>query len=210
MASNQWGAAITAQLAQGLADMSCQLSAAAQQQLIAHCQYLLAWNRRHNLTTITEPAQMVTHHILDSLSIASLLQGQSILDVGTGGGFPGIPLAIAYPDRHFTLLDSSHKKCCILRDMSYRLALKNVEIVQQRVSSFRPERCFATIVARAWSTLQELVLQTRHLICQDGCWIGMKSAQVEQEVAGLDRPYVIHPLQIPGLAKQRCAVVIKG
>jgi len=171
---------------------------------------LSKWNRIYNLTAITEPKQMVTHHLLDSLAVAPFLQGQRILDVGTGAGLPGIPLALCFPDRQFVLLDSAGKKVRFLVQAVSELGITNVEPVHARVEEYTAEVCFDTIIARAFTRVNDMIEKTQHLCCDQGVWLAMKGGYPQQELAALRHPYQVHQLDVPSLGQQRHLVVVEN
>jgi 16S rRNA (guanine527-N7)-methyltransferase len=170
------------------------------------------WNQVYNLTSIRNPSQMISKHILDSLSISPYLQGTRILDVGTGAGLPGIPLALTHPDCHFTLLDSNGKKTRFLNHIIQKLAISNVDIVQHRVEQFHIGICFDSIITRAFTSLTDFLQKTHHLACQKGIFLSMKGQYPIQEINNLDPTFSVmsvHPIQINGLNEKRHIIVIK-
>src|SRR5690349_19694482 len=153
-----------AAIEQGAAAMGIALPAGAAGRMEAHLALVEKWNRVHNLTAVRETAQMVVVHVLDSLTLLPHLgAAKRVVDVGTGAGFPGIPLAIARPDVSFTLLDSSHKKYSFLEQARAELGLANVEVACERVEQFRPAVRFDTVVSRAFAELSDFVTQSQHL-----------------------------------------------
>jgi 16S rRNA (guanine527-N7)-methyltransferase len=178
------------------------------------CDYIVLltqWNRVYNLTRITHPTDIIYKHILDSLSIASFLQGKHILDVGTGAGFPGIPLALTHQGRHFVLLDSHGKKTRFLQHIKQKLAIGNIEIVQARVEQFPRKACFDTVVSRAFSSLNDFVKKTEHLICPNGIFLAMKGKYPSQEINDLDPRFsvlVVKPICIAGFNETRHVVLL--
>ena len=168
------------------------------------------WNQAYNLTAIRDMTSMVTRHLLDSLAILPWLHGTNILDVGTGAGLPGIPLAIARPDLHIVLLDSNGKKTRFLQEAKRSLALNNIEIVQTRVEDYHPMHKFDTITSRAFSDLQQMLTKTHHLIAKDGCWLAMKGRNPETEVMNLTHAYKIEKYCVAGLDEERCCVIIRA
>ena len=200
-------------LAEGLAALSLDLSDHVQHQLIDFLHLLVKWNRAYNLTAVRQPEQMVTRHLLDSLVIGPYIQGPRILDVGTGAGLPGIPLALAYPDYQFTLLDSSGKKIRFVTQAVAELGLVNVDVVQSRVEAYQPASRFDTVTARAYSSIEELVKQTAHLLADGGQYLIMKGAYPVAEVEAMPAGYhleAIHQLQVPGLDAQRHLLVVRA
>ena len=179
-------------LAAGAAELGVTLDSTQVAQLGAFAGLLLRWNRVHNLTAIEQPDQVVSHHLLDSLAIVPTLAQQAegralrVLDVGAGGGLPGIPLAIALPGLHFTLLDKVAKKTAFLQQAKLELGLRNVEIVQARVEDCRAAP-FDVIVARAFSSLADLVRLTRPLLNPAGCVVCDERRTAEQRDQGTRR-----------------------
>lgn len=167
---------------------------------------LMNWNRVYNLTSVRKPTDIVTRHILDSLSILDHLHGDRILDVGTGAGLPGIPLAIACPEREFVLLDSSSKKLRFVQQTLGILKLDNVTLENARVDEYRPEKLFDTIVCRAFSDLPDFYRNTSHLCNSGGCMLAMKGVYPMTEVESLEDKSVISDvvsLKVPGLDAER-------
>lgn len=168
------------------------------------------WNRSYNLTAIRELDTMVTRHILDSLAIMPWLQGSNLLDVGTGPGLPGIPLALCNPDLNVVLLDSNGKKIRFLQEVKRALKINNIEIVQSRVENYHPPKGFDTVTSRAFSDLAQMLKWTSHLIGTNGIWLAMKGRYPETELASINLPYQVMPYEVPGLEGQRCCVIIKN
>lgn len=167
---------------------------------------LMNWNRVYNLTSVRKPTDIVTRHILDSLSILEHLRGDRILDVGTGAGLPGIPLAIACPEREFVLLDSSSKKLRFVQQTLGILKLDNVTLANARVDEYQPENLFDTIVCRAFSDLPDFYRNTSRLCNSGGCILAMKGVYPMTEVESLDDKSVISDvvaLKVPGLDAER-------
>jgi len=176
------------------------------EQLIAYLQLLLKWNSAYNLTAVRDPAQMVTRHLLDSLAVAPHLRGQNLLDVGTGAGLPGIPLAILYPQRPVSVLDSNGKKTRFLFQVKTGLCLDNMLVHHARVESFRSPALYDAVLSRAFASLADMVAACRHLLAPQGCFLAMKGAYPAQELAQLAPVYAVtavHELSIPGLDEQR-------
>lgn len=202
------------QIAGGVAAMGVDLPEAAVPKLAGHLELVEKWNRVHNLTAVRNIEQMVPLHVLDSLSILSYLGGTaSIVDVGTGAGLPGIPLAIARPAMRVTLLDSSHKKCAFLQQAKTELGLANVEIVCDRVESWNPPEKFEVAVSRAFSDLADFVEQARHLVAPGGRLIAMKGVHPFDEIARVPpthRVSQVLELTVPGLDAHRHAVFLEA
>ncbi len=199
-------------LADGLAALHLDIPLDVQAALLDYVALLAKWNRAYNLTAVRQPAQMVVRHLLDSLVILPWLQGPRVLDVGTGPGLPGIPLALARPDLDFTLLDSNGKKIRFLVQAVAELGLKNVNVVQSRVEAFRPEILFETILARAFASITGLIEQTRHLLAANGRYLVMKGVYPVAEVDALPADFEVagvHKLQVPGLEAERHLLLIQ-
>jgi 16S rRNA (guanine527-N7)-methyltransferase len=170
---------------------------------------LVQWNRAYNLTAVRDVEEMVSKHILDSLAIIPYLRGQRWLDVGTGPGLPGIPLALAHPDAELALLDSNGKKTRFLREVVRNLALNHVEVIESRVESYHPTRAFDTVVSRAFSALEPMVEKTRHLIDTRGLWLAMKGRVPEDELIQLGKSYDTRTYSVPGVVGERCCILIE-
>ena len=193
-------------LADGLADLPLELNADVQSRLVDFLHLLVKWNRAYNLTAVRQPEQMVTRHLLDSLVVGPYLQGPRILDVGTGAGLPGIPLALAYPDHHFTLLDSNGKKIRFVTQAVAELGLANVDVVQSRIEAFQPASRFDTITARAYASIEELVSQTTRILADGGQYLIMKGVYPVAEVEAMPTGYrleAVQPLNVPKLDAER-------
>lgn len=169
------------------------------------------WNRTYNLTAITTREDMVTHHLLDSLAVNPELQGTTIADVGTGAGFPGLPLAVLNPGRRFTLIDSAGKKIRFVSHAAHALGLTNVEGLHARVESLRPEKPFDTVVTRAFAPLPEMLEKVAPLCGPATQVLAMKGKWPREEIAGLPLGWRVvrsRDLAIPGLKESRCAIVL--
>jgi len=214
------GAISLGDLTAGAAELGVILDPAQVARLGAFAGLLLRWNRVHNLTAIEQPDQVVSHHLLDSLAIVPTLEHMAqgrvlrVLDVGAGGGLPGIPLAIALPDLHFTLLDKVAKKTAFLLQTKLELGLGNVEIVKARVEDYRGAP-FDVVVARAFSSLAEFVRLTRALLNPAGQWFAMKGAPPSSEIKELDdlrlpvRVMRTVKLRVPHMDAERHLVLIE-
>lgn len=179
-----------------------------------YLELIAKWNRVHNLTAVRETEQMVVLHLLDSLSLLPHLAGaKSLLDVGSGPGLPGIPLAISRPELSVTLLDASHKKCAFLRQAKAELALANVEVVCERVESWRPEAGFDVVVSRAFSELADFVTQAQHLVAPAGRLLAMKGVYPFEEIARVPKSHRVASvleLQVPNLEAKRHLVFVEA
>jgi 16S rRNA (guanine527-N7)-methyltransferase len=169
------------------------------------------WNRTYNLTAITRREEMVTHHLLDSLAVNPELQGTTIADVGTGAGFPGLPLAVLNPERRFTLIDSAGKKIRFVSHAAHALGLTNVEGLHARVESLRPEEPFDTIVTRAFAPLSEMLEKVAPLCGPKTHVLAMKGKWPREEIAAVPVGWRVvrsRDLVIPGLKEARCVIVL--
>lgn len=178
--------------------------------LLDYLALLHKWNKAYNLTAVRDLDSMVGRHILDSLAILPWLHGKHVLDVGTGAGLPGIPIAIARPDLNIVLLDSNGKKIRFLQEVKRALNLDNVEPVQIRVEDYQPTHRFDTITSRAFSDIQLMLNSTQHLIATDGIWLAMKGRPSEEELAGIKHTYKIEPYAVMGQDGERCCIIVKS
>jgi 16S rRNA (guanine527-N7)-methyltransferase len=170
---------------------------------------LKKWNLTYNLTAIRDLDSMVNKHILDSLAILPWLNGERIIDVGSGAGLPGIPLAIARPEKNFLLLDSNRKKTRFLNEVKRQLTLKNVEVVHLRVENYHPAQGFDTVVSRAFSSLAQMIQRTTHLIAKEGIWLAMKGHYPVAELLEIEQNYKVECYAVEGLDGERCCVLIE-
>jgi len=151
-------------------------------QYLAYIALLHKWNQAYNLTAINDPEQMLSRHVLDSLSVLSFIKGQHCLDIGTGPGLPGMILALALPETNWVLLDSNQKKIRFLRHVKAELGIDNVDIVESRAESYKPEQDFDTIISRAFAPLNRLLELSQHLITQNNQLLAMKGKQASDEI----------------------------
>jgi 16S rRNA (guanine527-N7)-methyltransferase len=200
------------------AELGLTLSEAQAQRLAQFAALLLRWNAVYNLTAIESPQAVVSHHLLDSLAVVPHLPPEAggrplrVLDVGAGGGLPGIPLAVARPDASFTLLDRVGKKTAFLEQVRLELDLRNIEVVRARVQDYRAAAGFDVIVSRAFAAMADMVRLTWHLIAPDGCWIAMKGAYPAEEVDQLPASVELVrtvTLRVPLLDADRHLVVLR-
>jgi 16S rRNA (guanine527-N7)-methyltransferase len=169
------------------------------------------WNRTYNLTAITKREDMLTHHLLDSLAVQADLHGTSVADVGTGAGFPGLPLAVLNPERRFTLIDSAGKKIRFVNHAAHALELANIEGVHARVESMHPDQPFDTVVTRAFAALPEMLSKVGPLCGPQTHVLAMKGKWPREELAALPPDWRVdrsRDLIIPGLNEARCAIVL--
>ncbi|HIG8009567.1 TPA: 16S rRNA (guanine(527)-N(7))-methyltransferase RsmG [Klebsiella pneumoniae] len=181
-------------------------------QLVAYVGLLDKWNKAYNLTSVRDPNEMLVRHILDSIIVAPYLQGSRFIDVGTGPGLPGIPLAIVCPESHFTLLDSLGKRVRFLRQVQHELKLDNVTPVQSRVEAFPAEPPFDGVISRAFASLNDMVSWCHHLPAENGHFYALKGLAQKEEMESLPEGYDIVEvieLHVPRLEGERHLVVIK-
>ena len=193
-------------LLDGARALALDLDEAQLAKLVAHLDLLDDWNTRMNLTAIRDRPSQLTKHLLDSLTVLPYLQGERVADVGSGAGFPGIPLAIVAPRRHFTLVESTGKKCRFLEHVRDTLELGNVEVVQARAERCQPEVRFDTVIARAVGPIADLVKVAGPLVVGGGRLLAMKGRYPEAELAAKLNGWkvaAVHPLTVPGLAEER-------
>jgi len=200
------------QLEQGLAALGIVLPASAQAKLLAYVALLYKWNKTYSLTALREQEKAVSHHLLDSLAILPFTTAGSLLDVGSGGGMPGIPLAIVQPELRVSLLDSNSKKTAFLQQAAIELALPNISVHGGRVEQYHPAEGFAAITSRAFAELADFVTLSQHLLAPDGRWLAMKGLWPHDEIARLPesvRVDAVHRLHVPGIDGERHLVVLK-
>ncbi len=198
------------ELGEGLRALGLEADSGRQSALLAYLDLLARWNRTYNLTAIHEPGRMLSHHVLDSLGIAPHIGAGDLLDVGSGAGLPGIPLAILRPDLDITLLDANQKKCSFMQQAAIELHLP-VRVVHGRVESHASPRPYRYIVSRAFSDLSEFVRLSAHLLAPDGAWLAMKGLYPHEEIAQLKAARVRRdiPLRIPGLEAERHLIILE-
>jgi 16S rRNA (guanine527-N7)-methyltransferase len=194
---------MTSELDRGLAALDQGVTAHQAARLQTLLDELGRWNRRINLTAITDPTAMVSGHVLDSLVVRPWLKGPAVIDIGTGAGFPGLPLAIVEPDLQFTLLDSNGKKISFVRHMLGELGLDNAEAVKARAEDYAPGTRFDTVIARALASVSRLVELSAHLVGEDGQLLALKGKYPAEELDSIERlpdwEYSVHELRVPGL-----------
>lgn len=199
------------QLVQGAQQLNIRLTDKVIENLLRYLILLEQWNRVYNLTAVKTIPEMVTRHLLDSLAVRPYLFGERILDVGSGAGLPGIPLAMVQPESQFTLLDKSSKKTRFLLQARHVLALPNVSVVQQRVENYQAAYPFTSIITRAFGTMADTLEQTRHLRQQTTCYVFMKGQFPQAEFAELPAGWTSesHPLSIPFMVGERHVIIVK-
>ena len=195
-----------------IASLGQEYPADAADQFSALLSELERWNSKVNLTAIRKRDEMVSGHLLDSLVARPLLHGETVLDVGTGAGFPGLPLAIAEPQRHFTLVDSNNKKIMFIQHVAGLLGLDNVSAVKARSEDYAPGQRFDTVTARALAALPRLVELAGHHVGEDGVFVALKGRYPEEELKQLPETWraEVTELNVPGLPKgSRHAVLLR-
>ncbi|MCG8042186.1 MAG: 16S rRNA (guanine(527)-N(7))-methyltransferase RsmG [Candidatus Thiodiazotropha endolucinida] len=198
-------------LAEGTSLMGLSLEESKQQQLLDYLALMHKWNKAFNLTAVRDPLEMVSRHLLDSLVVLPYLHGERCLDMGTGPGLPGIPLAIMRPDMQFTLLDSNSKKIRFLRQVVMELGLDHCHPVHSRLEAYRPEVPFDLLTARAVTSLSTLLEVSQHLRNRGSLLLAMKGRNPQQEIDGLSAGYEcdVVPLSVPYTDGERCLISIR-
>ena len=201
-----------AALERGLNMLALALPTGAEEKLLAYLDLLTKWNRTYNLTAIRDPLRMVSHHLLDSLAVLREIPAGSLADVGSGAGLPGIPIAIAEPDRRVTLNDANHKKSAFLRQAVIELGIANTEVHHGRVQSWRPLERFAVVISRGFAELAEFIAACRHVARPDGVLAAMKGAYPREELARLPAGCDcgdVRKLRVPMLEGERHLVLCR-
>lgn len=197
-------------LEDGIARLGLEVSTAQVDALMDYLALLQKWNKAYNLTAIKDPKQMVIYHVLDSLAIVPYIKGDTVLDVGTGAGMPGVMLAIICPEKHITMLDSNGKKTRFLQNLKREMKLENIRIINDRVEAVPADNQFDCITSRAFASLSDMVALTRHLLAPSGMMAAMKGPKADQEIieAGLPSEQVRkYDLDVPFLNEARHLLV---
>ncbi|MFM9835824.1 MAG: 16S rRNA (guanine(527)-N(7))-methyltransferase RsmG [Methylophilaceae bacterium] len=201
---------LATKLAAGIAESHIDIDLQAQEKMLNYLSLLQKWNKVYNLTAVRDPLDMVTLHILDSLSVLPRIRCKRILDVGAGAGLPGIVLAICLPDLQVTTIDTVQKKAIFMRQVKGELGLSNLTVVHDRVENYSPQEKFDVIISRAFSEIGLFVKLTKHLLKDDGKWFAMKGVIPVHEFESSDLlPSEIIALNVPGLEAERHLVVIE-
>jgi len=200
------------ELTLGARELGVELSETQHAQLLAYLALLIKWNKAYNLTAVRDPDEMVSRHLLDSLSVVPFIDGERQLDVGSGGGMPGIPLAIMFPDMNVTLLDSNGKKTRFLTQVKLELALDNLTVIHSRAEAFQPELPFTGIISRAFSSLEDFTGWTRHMGDGKTRWLAMKGLHPADELVALPADFHLESAQalaVPGCQGQRHLLILR-
>ena len=194
-----------------LAQANIQVSEQQKDQLIELVNLLNKWNKAYNLTSVRDPQEMLVKHILDSLVVSPYLQGDRFIDVGTGPGLPGLPLAIINPDKQFVLLDSLGKRVSFIRNAVLKLRLTNVTPVLSRVEEYQPEEKFDGVLSRAFASLKDMTEWCHHLLSSDGLFYALKGIYHQEEVQNLNDIFTVEKvisLNVPTLLGERHLVLL--
>ncbi|MEE1922285.1 16S rRNA (guanine(527)-N(7))-methyltransferase RsmG [Pseudomonas sp. 148P] len=200
------------ELSTGARQLGLELSVAQQEQLLAYLALLIKWNKAYNLTAVRDPDEMVSRHLLDSLSVMEFIHSPRWLDVGSGGGMPGIPLSILHPDKQVTVLDSNGKKTRFLTQVKLELKLDNLTVIHKRVEEFQPAQPFTGIISRAFSSMENFTSWTRHLGDSQTQWLAMKGLHPADELVALPADFKVdseQALTVPGCQGQRHLLILR-
>ena len=180
------------------------------EKLLAFIKLIAKWNKAYNLTAVRNNEDMARLHILDSLAILPYIEGKRVIDIGTGAGLPGIPLAIFLPEVEFVLLDSNAKKTRFVQQVILELKLKNVSVIHSRAEDYQPELGFDIVTTRAFSSLPDMVKMTAHLLNPNGVILAMKGQIPEAELAEIKTTATLIPINVPEVEAERCLVRINS
>jgi len=200
------------ELTLGARELGVALSETQHSQLLGYLALLIKWNKAYNLTAVRDPDEMVSRHLLDSLSVVPFIDGERQLDVGSGGGMPGIPLAIMFPDMKVTLLDSNGKKTRFLTQVKLELKLDNLEVIHSRAEAYQPAQPFTGIISRAFSSLEDFTHWTRHMGDTNTRWLAMKGLHPADELVALPADFNLESAQalaVPGCQGQRHLLILR-
>lgn len=197
---------LSVQLDEYLAEMNLTATEQQKKQLVGFVEMLNKWNKAYNLTSIRDPQQMLIRHIMDSLAVSPHLIGERFIDVGTGPGLPGIPLAIMNPDKHFVLLDSLGKRIRFQKQVQHELGIPNISSVESRVEAFEPEIKFDGVLSRAFASIEDMLHWCHHLPADNGCYYALKGQLADDEMAKVPEGFEVTDvieLVVPCLDEQR-------
>lgn len=202
--------ALAEKLATGIAQMGLQIGQDKQLLLLRYLELLAKWNKVYNLTAVRDPMDMVTLHLLDSLSVLPYITGKFLLDVGSGGGLPGVVLAICLPELQVTTIDAVQKKAIFMRQAKGELGLSNLQVVHARVEAYEVDSPYEMIISRAFSELDQFMALTQHLLADEGHWLAMKGVSPQTELDALKvKDCEVYPLFVAGLNAERHIAIIK-
>ncbi len=203
---------IRRQIETGINRLNLSVNESQLEQYVIYLEQMERWNRSFNLTAVRDINQMIVRHLFDSLAIAPFIHGGRLIDIGTGGGLPGLPLAITYPDKEWFLLDSNGKKTRFLVQLKATLGLSQVDVIHSRAELFKPDILFDGILSRAFASIADMINVTAHLLKKGGLFYAMKAGGIEQELNHLPENFQIEEvvaLTVPGLeAEQRHLIII--
>jgi 16S rRNA (guanine527-N7)-methyltransferase len=200
------------ELTLGARELGVDLTEAQHEKLLGYLALLIKWNKAYNLTAVRDPDEMVSRHLLDSLSVVPFIEGERQLDVGSGGGMPGIPIAILFPDMKVTCLDSNGKKTRFLTQVKLELKLDNLEVIHSRAEAFKPQVPFTGIISRAFSSLEDFTQWTRHMGDKETRWLAMKGLHPADELVALPADFHLESAQalaVPGCQGQRHLLILR-
>lgn len=203
--------ALADELEWGLTSINIPLNQVVVKLLLDHLCLLHKWNRVHNLTAIRDPKKLISTHLLDSLSVLPHIPPGRVLDVGTGAGLPGIPLAVANPDLDVTLIESNHKKAAFLRQAVGELKLPNAAVICKNVEEWQPATDFQCIIARAYAEICQLIESSKHLLSDNGIFAAMKGRMPDAEIRDIPQGFAVKKiieLIVPGLGAERHLILI--
>jgi 16S rRNA (guanine527-N7)-methyltransferase len=196
-------------LQSGSAELGLQISEQTIQKMVWYIDMLLKWNKIYNLTALTCPKDIVTHHLLDSLSIVPYIHGERLLDIGSGAGLPGIPCSLAMPQMHVVMLDSNGKKTRFITQVIGELAISNASVVQARVENYHTSSCFDVVTARAFSSIKTTLKLAERFLCPEGRLLIMKGSYPQAQLQKIGNHAKVYPLSVPYLNKERHLVSIE-
>lgn len=199
-------------LAHGAAELHLELSADIRERLMRYVALLKKWNKVYNLTAVQGEQEMVSRHLLDSLAVVPYVEARSILDVGSGAGLPGIPLALALPQSRVSLLDANQKKAAFLRQAAIELALENVKVVCERVETWQTHERFEVVISRAFSDLRKFLALAGRLCAEGGMMAAMQGTYAQDQFARFPREFRLNrvvPLKVPGVSARRHLVLMQ-
>jgi len=177
--------------------------------LLIYMNLLIKWNQTYNLTAITEEPHIITHHLLDCLSVIKIIKAKNILDVGSGAGLPGLILALYFPDKKITMVDKVGKKTAFIQQVIGEFSLSNARVLNSRVEDMKNYRDYDGIISRAFSDMETMIKLTSHLLLEEGSWYGMKSKKSRaNEMATIKYPYHVDKIDVPHLKVERYLITV--